>query len=130
MSEYLVTLNLVANSKAVRYKPIVFKVTDNGLEPMKATIPLFRDGVLVAGKYLVKDGDVLLYRADFSSHRNSRQKYELVKIVNGELKTLAWIEYTNNSPSFSDDKLEMIFAKTLKPIEALVEYYKMLNTNK
>jgi len=131
---YLIHIDLVRNVIATSDKGFVARVKDNNIEFLKATIPIFDRGTIVAGKYLLNENDVIIIKQDNSSHRNQRVRYSLNEVKNGVLNEIAYISIANKNLSFSDEKLESIYIdlKVNKKyeksliIEALIRYYKSL----
>jgi len=130
----LIKVELVQNPKAMRKRGFVAKLhldkpTDQCLEFLKAGIPEYsKSGVLVAGEFDLNEGDFYIVRKDTSSHKNSRQCYELITLKNGTLTVIAAIDYLNGTPSFfpaiAQDFLKAIYARSKNPIHALHEYAK------
>jgi len=131
---YLIHIDLVRNAIATSDKGFVAKIKDGEIEFLKAVVPEFDHGVMVAGKYLLSENDVLIIKRDNSSHKNKRTVYSLTEVKNGVLNEIAYISIVNRNMSFSDEKLESIYIdlKVNKAyeksimIESLIRYYKSL----
>ena len=126
----LVKVNLVYNPKAARVKGFVARLypdrdPEDSLDFLKAAIPQFsKNGVLVAGEFDLEVGVPYIIRSDDSSHRNSRQRYDLVVLrEDGKLETVASIFYDNNTPSFNPPEVKYHYARHGKPIQALWSYW-------
>ena len=131
---YLVEIWLVENPKAMRKRPFVARVKDNGeLEFLRAAVPRFEKGTLVGGKYVVREGDMLIVRSDSSTHRHEYTVYELCTVKGGKLETIARILIKDGTPEFEPPELEKVYAEVVisgsgniknKFVQALIEYAK------
>jgi hypothetical protein len=133
----LVKVNLVCNPKAARVRGFVARLypdrdPENSLDFLKAAIPRFsKNGMLVGGEFDLEVGVPYIIRSDDSSHRNSRQRYDLVVLKeDGRLETVASIFYDNNTPSFDPPELKYHYAQHRKPIRALWSYWQEKSLSK
>ena len=133
-AQTLVEIRLVSNIKAMRTKPFVARLRKDGsLEFLRATIPWFDRGVFIGGKYLLAEGDLVISRCDFSTHKHETIVYYLDKVENGKLKTLAKITVADGTPHFEPRELENVYVDVIvsgkaknrnKYVQTLIEYAK------
>ncbi len=130
-----VYFDLVENPRASRGSGWVAIVVNDNIQFLKANIPEFSKGTLVAGTYLLEKGSYVIVKRDYSSHKNSRQYYTLYQVIGGEekVKEVASIDVINGNLSFKPAGLEDIYitapsdAKS-KIIYALIQYLKQYIT--
>jgi len=125
--QILVDLYLVANPRASSVRPFVARVKPDGqLEFLRAAIPWFSKGSFVGGKYRLSVNDLIITRGDYSSHKNIRIHYVLYRVTGDGLEEIASIMFYNETPEFSSEELEEIYAMTeddtSRAIAALVQY--------
>ena len=127
---YLVEIWLVGNPKTVRKRPFVARLDENGgLEFLRAVVPYFEKNTFIGGKYLVREGDILVIRSDDSTHKHEYTTYELCVVRKGELKTIARINIKDGTPTFEPPELEKVYAEVVSSgntrnryVAALIEY--------
>jgi len=128
----LVKLELVQNPKAASVKPFVAKLLEDRppsqcLEFIAAAVPKFaKKRVLVGGEYDLEEKVPYLVRYDKSYYGIRMYSYELVILIDGELRNLAVIDYVEGTQFFSPPELEMLYAQYRSPIAALWAFWRKI----
>jgi len=95
-------IELVRNPKTG--KGWVYNLTDDTW--MRAINPVFsKRGVLISGLYPLEEGKKYLVKVDNSSWSNSWEDYQVLTVVNGEVKELFKFKRNNGTYNFKDNKV-------------------------